>query len=170
MLAPIHQRRWHPPTHSIQPNQSWSFADCRLMGRAIVPRKKAMAMMIRFCGWLRSGCCSVACRTNQGNVRVYSSLIEPNHLKGQGDLGAGIRNSTTAAAALQLLWVPWFLVSSISTSRESFSLPRIYNRFIFIFSPFFKIRGCYVSYLRHGVLLAVAVQSATIHWSFTLLR
>ena len=113
MLAPIHQRRWHPPTHSIQPNQSWSFADCRLMGRAIVPRrKKAMAMMIRFCGWLRSGCCSVACRTNQGNVRVYSSLIEPNHLKGQGDLGAGIRNSTTAAAALQLLWVPWFLVSS----------------------------------------------------------
>ena len=107
-MAPIHQRRWHPPTHSIQPNQSWSFADCRLMGRAIVPRrKKAMAMMIRFCGWLRSGCCSVACRTNQGNVRVYSSLIEPNHLKGRGDLGAGIRNSTTAAAPNFYGWAPW---------------------------------------------------------------
>ena len=83
MMAPIHKRRWHPPTHSIQPNQSWSFADCRLMGRAIVPRKKAMAMMIRFYCWLRSGCCSVACRANQVRLEYTIHLSNPITSKGK---------------------------------------------------------------------------------------
>ena len=118
----------------------------------LVRERKTMAMMIiRFCGWLRSDCCSVACRANQ----VLSTYLTQSP---QSARRSGSRRNTTAANSghdLDLAGAFW-------SFGGVFTITPNFPQTLLIFPTiFFRYEIEYVSYLRHGVLLAAAVQSAT---------